>query len=95
MCLFYPFAAIGMMSSSVFQGTGRGMTSFIINIFRNLVFIAVFAYVMGVLLGMGEVGVWYGVVLGNVFGGIMGYVWGFLYVRVLLMGDLSVFLPDL
>ncbi|MBN2733793.1 MAG: MATE family efflux transporter [Methanomicrobiaceae archaeon] len=84
MCLFYPFVALGMMSSSLFQGTGKGVTSFVINLFRNLVFIAVFAYVMGVVLEMGQVGVWYGIVLGDIFGGILGYVWAVLYLRVLI-----------
>ncbi|MDD4422929.1 MAG: MATE family efflux transporter [Eubacteriales bacterium] len=84
MCLFYPFAALGMMASALFQGTGKGMTSFIINVFRNLVFIVVFAYVLGVVLGMGQYGVWYGIVLGDICGGLLGYIWAGVYLSVLL-----------
>ncbi|MDD4127295.1 MAG: MATE family efflux transporter [Methanomicrobium sp.] len=84
MCLFYPFVALGMMSSSIFQGTGRGVTSFIINVFRNLVFIALFAYVLGEVLKMGQYGVWYGIVLGDIFGGILAYAWAYVYLRVLI-----------
>ena len=84
MCIFYPFAVLGMMASALFQGTGRGITSFIINVFRNLIFIAVFAYVMGVVLGMGQFGVWYGIVLGDIFGGVLGYFWALFYLKVLL-----------
>ncbi|MBP2133382.1 putative MATE family efflux protein [Methanomicrobium sp. W14] len=84
MFIFYPFVAPGIMSSSVFQGTGHGVTSFVINLFRNLVFIALFAYILGEVVGLGEHGVWYGIVLGDICGGILAYTWASLYLRVLL-----------
>jgi putative MATE family efflux protein len=75
MCFFYPFAPLGMFSSSVFQGTGHGLTSLVINILRNLVFIAVFAYLLGIVFGFGEPGVYFGIVAGNILGGSVGYLW--------------------
>jgi putative MATE family efflux protein len=80
MCFFYPFVAPGIMSGSVFQGTGKGLTSLVINIFRNLVFIALFAYVFGIVLGMGETGVWWGIVVGDILGGSLGYIWARIYI---------------
>lgn len=36
MCLFYPFMPPKIMSGSIFQATGRGMTSLVITVLRNL-----------------------------------------------------------
>lgn len=80
MCFFYPFVAPGIMSGSVFQGTGKGLTSLVINVFRNLVFIALFAYILGIVLGMGEQGVWWGIVAGEILGGFLGYIWARIYI---------------
>ncbi len=84
MCLFYPFAPLGMFSSSVFQGTGHGFTSLAITIVRNLILIVVFAYALAVLLGMGALGVYLGIVLGNTLGGLIGYLWARAFISRLL-----------
>jgi len=81
MCLFYPFVPPGIMSASIFQGTGKGVTSLIIEFLRVVVFIAVMAFVLGIVFGMGEYGVWLGIILGNIMGGIVGYIWARLYIR--------------
>ena len=41
MCFFFPFVAPGIVSSSVFQATGRGINSLVVSTFRNLIFIAI------------------------------------------------------
>jgi len=87
MCLFYPFAPLGMFSSSVFQGTGRGLTSLVINILRNLVFIAVFAYLLGIVFGFGELGVYFGIVAGNILGGSVGYLWARVFIGRLIRAE--------
>ncbi|MFH0967982.1 MAG: MATE family efflux transporter [Methanobacteriota archaeon] len=84
MCLFYPFVPLGIMSSSIFQGTGRGVSSLILNILRNMVFMVSSAYLLGVTLGFGEHGVWYGIVVGDILGGIVGYAWARIYIRHLM-----------
>jgi len=84
MCIFYPFVPPGIMSSSIFQGTGRGMSSLILNVLRNMVFMASSAYLLGVVLGFGEHGVWYGIVIGDILGGIVGYLWARIYIRRLM-----------
>jgi putative MATE family efflux protein len=80
MCLFYPFASPGMMSASVFQGTGKGVTSLVLNFLRIIVLIAVISFILGIVLGMGQVGVWWGIIIGNVLGGTAGYIWARLYI---------------
>lgn len=83
-CWFFPFVPAGMFSSSTFQGTGRGLSALILEFFRNLVFISFFIWVLGILLGYGEVGVWWGVVCGNTCGGILGYLWTRRYISGLI-----------
>ncbi|QYZ79767.1 MATE family efflux transporter [Methanofollis formosanus] len=83
-CFFYPFVPPGIMSGSVFQGTGKGMYSLVLSLLRNLVFIAVFAYLLALPLGLGEAGVWWGIVIGNILGGIVGYGWARIYIARLL-----------
>lgn len=84
MCVFFPFVAPGLISGSVFQGTGKGLYSLIISIFRTLVFCAVFAYLFAFTLGLGEPGVWWGIVAGDILGGIVGYLWAQYYVNRLI-----------
>lgn len=84
MCFFYPFVPPGIMSGSLFQGIGKGMTSLCINLLRNLVFIAVFAYLFGFVLGIGEHGIWWGVVAGDIIGGLVGFSWARIYISRLL-----------
>ncbi|MCU0631862.1 MAG: MATE family efflux transporter [Methanolinea sp.] len=78
------FIPAGMMSLSVFQGTGRGMTSLVINILRNVAFVAVGVLILGVLLGYGETGVWAGIVLGNILGSGVAYLWARFFISRLV-----------
>lgn len=80
MCFFFPFVAPGMISGSIFQGTGRGIYSLAMSVLRNLVFIAISAYLLAFVFGLGEHGVWWGIVAGNMMGGIFGYLWARFYV---------------
>ena len=79
MCFFYPFVPLGLLSSSIFQGVGKGPTSLFLTFMRSLVFAAVFAYLFAIPLGMGEQGVWWGIVVGEVAGGLLAFVWARLY----------------
>lgn len=79
MCFFFPFVAPGIVSGSVFQGTGRGINSLVVNLFRNLVFIALSAYGLAFVAGLGEAGIWWGIVIGNMMGGTLGYLWARYY----------------
>jgi len=84
MCIFYPFVSPGLMSSSIFQGTGKGLTSLIINLLRNVVFMATSAYLLGITFGYGELGIWWGIVIGDILGGIVGFIWARVYISRLI-----------
>jgi Na+-driven multidrug efflux pump len=79
MCLFYPFVPLGFLSSSIFQGVGKGPTSLFLTFMRSLVFAAIFAYLFAIHLGMGEQGVWWGLVAGEILGGLLAFIWARLY----------------
>jgi putative MATE family efflux protein len=80
MCLFYPFVSPGIMSASLFQGTGKGVTSLLINMLRDMILMTLLSFLLGIVLGLGEQGIWWGIVLGNILGSIVGYLWARLYV---------------
>jgi putative MATE family efflux protein len=87
MCLFYPFIPPGVMSGAIFQATGRGMASLVMTVLRNLVFIAVFAYLFGIVLGYGEHGVWWGIVAGDICGGAVAFLWARYYISRLIANE--------
>jgi len=84
MSLFYIFVPVGAISSSIFQGVGRGIDSFMLTAIRELPLIVVFSYVLAIPMGMGQYGVWWGIVIGNVVGCIIAYIWSKIYIRKLI-----------
>jgi Na+-driven multidrug efflux pump len=81
MCLFYFFMPPGVMSSSIFQGVGKGTTSLVFTLLREIVFVTISAYVLAVVLGYGEQGVWWGIVIGNIIGSVVAYACARLYIN--------------
>jgi putative MATE family efflux protein len=78
---------LGLMSVSVFQGTGKGLTSLFLNILRNLAFVAVFVWLFAIVLSYGETGVWFGIVIGNILGGCVSYTWARFYISRLVASE--------
>jgi putative MATE family efflux protein len=81
MCLFYVIVPLGITASSIFQAMGKGTTSLILTIIREVAFISVFAYLFAFVLGIGEQGVWWGIVIGGACGCILAYIWARTYVN--------------
>jgi Na+-driven multidrug efflux pump len=54
--IFYPATAFGMLSSSLFQGVGKGLYSLIVTILRTMILILPLAWIFGVMFGWGLVG---------------------------------------
>ena len=82
-CLFYPTAAIGIASSAMFQGTGKGNYALIATLFRTIVFTIILTLVFVIILKLDLQGVWWGIVVANIFGSIISFVWAILYIRKL------------
>jgi putative MATE family efflux protein len=81
MCLFLVIVPFGIVASSIFQGMGRGVTSLILTIIREVLFISVFAYFISFVLGMGEYGVWWGIVIGGAFGCAIAFIWATRFIK--------------
>lgn len=80
---FYPAVAWGMLSSSMFQGTGKGINALIITLLRTVILTPPLVLVFTFTFGMGLEGVWWGLVTANIIGSVVSYTWAKSYLRKL------------
>lgn len=81
MVLFYITVPLGIISSSLFQGMGKGITSLILTVLRELAFIAIFAYLFAFVFNFGSHGVWWGLVVGSAIGCLIAFTWVNVYLN--------------
>jgi putative MATE family efflux protein len=81
MCIYYPSTAFGMLSSAMFQGTGKGLYSLIVTLIRTIILAAPLAYIFAVFLNMNLSGIWWGIVAGNVTASVIAFAWGRLFIH--------------
>ena len=81
---YHPTISFGMLSSSLFQGTGKGINALIVTILRTLILTPLFTVVFGLNLGLGLVGIWWGLVAANAVGVTVAFSWARLYIRGLM-----------
>lgn len=70
--LFIIPVAFGATASYAFQGMGKGLTSFILTMQREAILVIIFAAILGMTLGLGVPGVYYGIVIGDALGSLVG-----------------------
>jgi len=87
MVLFYPTTAFGMLSSSMFQGTGKGMNALIVTIIRTVLLTPLFSIMFAIILDRGLPGVWFGIVVGNTIGAIIAFLWAKAHIRNLIAAE--------
>lgn len=73
--IYYPTMAVGVASTYVFQGLGKGITAMFQTIMRETGFTIFFAVLLGVVLGYGVWGAWMGIVLGEIVSNNITMVW--------------------
>jgi putative MATE family efflux protein len=83
-CLFYPAIPFGMLSSSVFQGTGKGLNALLVTILRTIILTSLLAITFAFYLGWGLVGIWWGLVAANSIGAAVAFSWVRVYLRRLM-----------
>ena len=66
---------IGMPSSFFYQGIGRGTTSLVWTIIRELIFTVSFTYLFGIVFNMGLTGIWVGLAVGRILASILNYTY--------------------
>ncbi|SHE37342.1 putative efflux protein, MATE family [Marinitoga hydrogenitolerans DSM 16785] len=76
MSLFLPGVPFGMFTSSMFQGIGQGIKSFVASIYRTLIMQVFFSWLYVFALNFGLIGVWWGIVTGNAASSIITFTWG-------------------
>ena len=89
MCLFILYVPFGASAGNVFQGLGKGTTSFILTTFREFVLVLIFAYILGFVFNMGERGIYYGMLIGGFLGSVIAYGYIELYVDRLIKGKVK------
>jgi putative MATE family efflux protein len=80
MCIFYPVVSPGMLSSAMFQGTGKGSHSLAVTFIRTILLAVPLSYGFSFILGLQLTGLWWGLVLGNSLGATVAFSWGRIYV---------------
>ena len=66
---------IGMPSSFFYQGIGRGTTSLVWTIIRELIFTVSFTYLFGIVFNWGLTGIWTGLAVGRIIASILNYTY--------------------
>ena len=66
---------IGMPSSFFYQGIGRGTTSLVWTIIREVIFTVSCTYIFGIVLNMGLTGIWIGLAVGRILASILNYTY--------------------
>ncbi|PKK85922.1 MAG: MATE family efflux transporter [Thermoplasmata archaeon HGW-Thermoplasmata-1] len=80
-CIFYPGVAFGMLSSSLFQGIGKGINALIVTLFRTIILTIALTSLFAFVLDMGLTGIWIGLVTANLLGSAAGFCWARLHIR--------------
>ena len=74
---------IGMPASFFYQGIGRGTTSLMWTIIREVIFTVSCTYIFGMVLNMGLTGIWIGLAVGRVMASILNYAYARYTIRKL------------
>ena len=81
MVLYILPVPVGATAAFVFQGMGKGPTSLVITLIRELILCVLFAYLLGFVLNLGVFGIYIGLIVGSAIGSIIGYVYLEFYIK--------------
>ena len=82
--IYFPTMAYGATSTYVFQGTGNGLTAMFQTILRETVFTLFFAVLLAIVLGYGEYGAWWGIILGEIVVNTITMIWADYHIKKLI-----------
>ena len=81
--MYLPLVPLGMLTSSMFQGIGKGNYSFTVTFLRTIIFQIAFSYLLAITFKMDLIGVWWGLSIGNVTAALIAFTWGYFTVKKL------------
>jgi len=79
--------AFGPISSSMFQGIGKGEYALATTVLRTLILTPIFALFFTFYLRLGLIGIWSGIVMANLTGSLIAFAWGKLHIKELEYND--------
>ena len=82
--IYYPTMAVGVASTYVFQGVGRGLTAMFQTILRETIFTLFFTVLLAIIFDLGVWGAWMGIVLGEILSNNITLLWADLYIKKLI-----------
>ena len=82
--IYFPTMGYGCTSTFVFQGTGNGITAMFQTILRETVFTLAFAILLAIVLGYGEYGAWWGIILGELIVNTITMIWADLHIKKII-----------
>ena len=85
--IYFPTMGYGCTSTFVFQGTGNGLTAMFQTILRETVFTLFFAILLAIVLGYGEYGAWWGIILGELVVNTITMIWADLHIKRLIKSN--------
>jgi len=86
--IYYPTMAVGVASTYVFQGVGRGITAMFQTIMRETGFTIFFAVLLAIVFDFGVWGAWLGIVLGEIVANNITLLWANSYIlKVININD--------
>lgn len=85
--IYYPTMAVGVPSTYVFQGIGKGITAMFQTIMRETGFTIFFAVLFAVVLNYGVWGAWMGIVLGEIVSNNLTGIWADWQIKKLMKSD--------
>ena len=74
--VLYPTVPLGMLTSAMFRGIGKGTRSLVVTILRTIILQVPISYLLGITFGFGLNGVWTGIVIANVIAVSITFYWG-------------------
>ena len=74
LCFFILLMPLGIMAGNIFQAMGKGTLSLLLTILRSFILEVIFAGLFAFVLGLGAVGVYWGLVCGMALGSVVGYL---------------------
>lgn len=75
---------IGLISTYLFQGVGKGLTSLLLTIIREVICALIFSYLFAIVLNMGLDGVWLGNIVGYTIGSFIALGFAEVYMNKLI-----------
>jgi len=81
LCFYILPIPFGATAGNIFQGLGKGPMSLSLTAIRALFCTAIFATLFGLIFGLGENGVYWGIVIGDIIGSLIAYSVIKLYIK--------------